>query len=120
MIARRFILAILLLGFGWGTFTHALDYIDQGWAPYHMATPDMNLFWNALVFFDAAVFALLLSPFRRTALVAATALVLADVAVNSYAAFGIGLPGFPVGGAFQSAFLGFILGSLPVMWPMAE
>ena len=117
MIARRAVWTVLLLGFGWGTFTHALDYFNLGWAPYRMATPGMNLFWNALVFLDLAVVALLLSPFRRTALVAATALMVADVGVNSYAAFGLGLSGFPLGVAFQSAFLGFILGSLPVMWP---
>jgi len=118
--AKAVALGVLILGFAWGTFTHALDFMTFGWMPYRIAGPAMNAFWNALVFLDAIVLALLLSPLRRCALVAAALLMIADVGVNSYAAFALDIPGFAVGVAFQAAFLGFILGSLPVFWPAAD
>ena len=115
-----FALGVLLLGFAWGTFTHASDFVAYGWMPYRMAGPAMNGFWNALVFLDAIVLALLLSPFRRMALVAAALLMVADVGVNSYAAFALELEGFGPAVAIQSAFLGFIIGALPFLWPRME
>ena len=77
--ARVACLTVLLLGFGWRTFTHTLDFVNHGWFPYRMGPPVMNTFWNALVFLDAAVLALLLSKWRRTALIAAAVLMIADV-----------------------------------------
>ncbi|GAB5347630.1 hypothetical protein [Alteriqipengyuania sp. 357] len=109
-----------MLGFAWGTFTHALDFVTYGWMPYRMAAPAMNAFWNALVFLDAIVLALLVSPWRRIALCAAALLMIGDVGVNSYAAFVLGLEGVDVGVAVQAAFLGFIIGALPFLWPRAE
>ena len=118
--ASAFAMTVLILGFAWGTFTHALDFVTYGWMPYRLAGPAMNAFWNALVFLDAAVLALLLSPWRRVTLAAAALLMVADVGVNGFAAFVLGLPGFPVAVAVQAAFLGFIIGALPFLWPTAD
>jgi hypothetical protein len=41
----------------------------------------------------------------------------ADVSANAFASFVLGIPGFAVALPLQAAFLGFVLGSLPFLWP---
>ncbi|PCD02008.1 hypothetical protein COC42_10990 [Sphingomonas spermidinifaciens] len=47
-MSARLSLAVLLGGFGWGTFTHAADFVT-GRAPYTHGTDWQNAFWNALM-----------------------------------------------------------------------
>lgn len=58
----------------------------------------------------------LIAGWRRTGLALAAAIMIADVGINSFAAHRFG---WPVGAALllQSAFLGFVLGSIAFLWP---
>jgi len=76
----------------------------------------MNLFWNSLVLLDAAVVLLLLSGRRRASLALGLAIMVVDVAVNSYASLVLSSAGFQTALVVQAAFLGFLLGAAPFLW----
>ena len=114
--AERGALAVYVLCFGYGAFTHAADFLRFGWWPYRFGLPAMNLFWNMLVLLDAAVVALLLLGYRRAGLVLALLVIGSDVAINSYAWFGLGHERFRTGVPVQALVLGFVLGSMPFLW----
>ena len=115
--AARLALAVYLGGFGYGAVTHAADFVRFGWWPYQTGPAAFTLFWNMLVFLDAAVVALLLAGWRRAGLLLAVAVMVVDVAVNSYAVFAFDWTGFQSAVLVQAAFLGFILGSVAFLWP---
>ncbi|WP_294192639.1 hypothetical protein [uncultured Sphingomonas sp.] len=107
---------VLIAGFAWGTLTHAVDWWQWGWWPYRFGPPLLNAFWNALVLLDAAAVALLLRRDSRGGVVLAAAVMIADVAANVYAWQVLSFERFAVGVAFQSAFLGYVLGAAPSLW----
>lgn len=80
----------------------------------------LNLFWTALILLDAAVVILLLLGHRRSGLVLALAIMVLDMAANSYVLFGLNIPFFAVPIQLQTAFLGFVLGSIAFLWPKPE
>lgn len=110
-------LAVYLLSFGYGALTHLADFVRLGWWPYRAGPPPMNLFWNMLLFPDAAVVALMLLQRRRAGLVLALLVIGADVAINAYAWLGVGFQGFGTAVPIQACLLGFVLGSMPFLWP---
>ena len=116
--AERGALAVIIAGFAYGAITHAADFVRFGFAPYEFGPPAFNLFWNSLVLLDAMVVALLLLGWRRGGLALGLAVMLVDVGVNSYAwqVLGIG-DAFATAVAIQAAFLGFLLGATPFLWP---
>jgi len=116
----RLALAVYIGCFGYGAITHAADFVQIGWLPYRAGLPVMNLFWNLLVVLDAAVVALLLARWRRCGLLLALLVMILDVAINSYAWYGLGMGGMGTALQLQSMFLGFILGSLPFLWPRRD
>ena len=113
----RSVLAIYIACFAVATAFHALDLIRWGWLPYRFAPLPLNAFWTILVILDPAVIALLLLGKRRSALLLSCGIMIADVLVNSYALFGLGYSEFAVSLQLQGGFLGFVLGSLPFLWP---
>lgn len=113
----RLLLGVIALGFAIGFITHALDFWWFGWAPYTFGPSALNLFWNALVALDAAVLVLLALGRRRWALGLGLAIMLGDVAANSYAWAGLGLTDFAPALVAQSGFLGLLLGSVGFLWP---
>ena len=80
----------------------------------------LEAFWTALMFLDAAVVFLLIFGKRRLGLLLALVIMTLDVAANSYAALVLRIAGFEVALPLQSAFLGFVIGSTPFLWPTAK
>lgn len=80
----------------------------------------MNVFWTALTVLDPAVVLALVFGWRRTGLALALAIMVADVAVNSYAFYGLGYSVFSSALQMQTAFGGFVLGSIAFLWPRKE
>ena len=67
-----------------------------------------------------AAIATLLSRFRRSGLLLAAAIMMADVAANTYALVALNIRAFSLAVPLQAIFLGFVLGSLPFLWPRRE
>jgi hypothetical protein len=107
---------VMVAGFAWGTLTHAVDWWWFGWWPYRFGPPLPNAFWNALVLLDAVTLALLLRRDPRGGVAMAAAVMIADVVANVYAWQILSIERFAVGVAFQTAFLGYILGAAPLLW----
>jgi hypothetical protein len=114
---ERVLLAVIGLCFAIGCIAHALDFWSFGWAPYNFGPPLLNAFWNSLVVLDAAVIVLLALGRRRAALGVGLAIMLSDVAANSYAWSALGLREFAPALVAQSGFLGLLLGSIGFLWP---
>ena len=110
-------MGIYIAGFGIGFFNHARDFITYGWRPYDWGPFLLEIFWTALIFLDALAIVLLLSCFKRAGLVLAASIMIGDVAANTYALVELGIPAFGFSVPLQATFLGFILGSLPFVWP---
>ena len=104
-----------LVCFGVGALNHARDFLARGWRPYAFAPAPVEVFWTALIGLDLAVMLLLLTGRRRTGVALAVAVMVADVAVNSDVAWRLGF-GFGYALQLQSLFLGFVLGSSPLVW----
>jgi hypothetical protein len=109
-----FIYTICLLGAG---MVHACDIWRGGWLPYRAAPLPMNIYWTSLAFFDPLA-AGLLWRHRRTGLLLTLAIIVSDVAVNSYAIYGLGYSDWLAYGSLQlqTLFLGFVAGTLPYAW----
>ncbi|WP_420606108.1 hypothetical protein [Novosphingopyxis sp.] len=116
MSLRRLLLGVYAICFAIGTFTHAQHIWHYGFLPYRFAPLPTNIFWTALTLIDPLVILLFLLRRRRSALSLALAIMVSDVAVNSYAVFGSGYGEFAPALALQSAFLGFVLGSIGFLW----
>lgn len=117
---ERVALGVIVAGFAIGCFTHAMDFWWFGWAPYRFGPPVLNAFWNSLVLLDAVVIVLLVKGWRRAGLVLALAVMLGDVAANSYAWGRLGLSEFAPALVAQTGFLGFLLGSVGFLWRLAH
>lgn len=113
---ERIIIWVYVLAFAAATAFHASDIIRGGWLPYRFAPLFLNSYWTALLFLDALVVGLLLGGWLRSALSLAVAIMVTDVAANSYAFLGLGFAEFAISLQLQTAFLGFVLGSAPFLW----
>ncbi|MGZ8286724.1 MAG: hypothetical protein ACXW27_13045 [Allosphingosinicella sp.] len=119
-LAQASILAVYLAAFGAASFFHASDIVRWGLLPYDHAPRPINVFWTSLTLLDPLVIVLLVTGRRRPGLALAALVMIADVAVNSYAFFVLDFWASPGSLLMQSAFLGFVLGSLPFLWPERE
>ena len=116
-LAEAAALAVYLAAFGVAAGYHAWDIIRWGFLPYDFAPRPLNAFWTSLTLLDPLVIALLVTGRRRLGLSLAALVMAADVAANAYAFLALGYPEFGRSLPMQSAFLGFVLGSLPFLWP---
>ncbi len=115
-MAIRVVLLLFSLCFAGGGATHVMDIARGGFLPYRDMPPAINMFWTSLALFDFLA-VLLLWTRRRAGVALTVAIMLADVAVNSYAVYGLGI-------VFQSFaplqaqtwFLGFVLGAAGFVW----
>ncbi|KQM66673.1 MULTISPECIES: hypothetical protein [unclassified Sphingomonas] len=115
--AARIALTVQTLGFSAGAFNHGLDFLRFGWRPYRWAPlPAFELYWSALLFLDLAVVVLLASGRIRPGLLLGVAIMVSDVAINILATRLAGFSDFGVALLWQSAFLGFVLGSIGFLW----
>lgn len=115
--STRVVLATYFVCFGIGVLSHSADFLSRGWRPYSFGPPVLEAFWTSLVLLDALVISLIIAGWRRCGLVLAAAIMLTDVSANAYASFGLRIPGFDLALILQTAFMGFVLGSLPFLWP---
>lgn len=113
---QRIFLTFYVVCFAIGGINHGRDFLAYGPRPYSWGPPLLEAFWTALIFLDSAVVILLLRGERRAGLALAAVVMILDVAANSYAAFVLAVPGFGVALPLQSAFLGFVLGSIVFLW----
>jgi hypothetical protein len=111
------VLGLYVTCFGIGAFNHARDFLVYGWRPYSWGPPLLEAFWSSLVVLDLLAIAMLLSRFRRPGLLLAAAIMIADVSANTYALVILNIPAFGLAVPLQATFLGFVLGSLPFVWP---
>lgn len=109
-------LGLYAVCFAGGAFNHARDFLGHGPRPYAAAPLPLEVFWSALLPLDVAVVILLRGGRRRAGLVLAAAIMVVDVGANSYAVRAYGWD-FSTALQLQSLFLGFVLGSLPFLWP---
>lgn len=112
----KVVLAIYVLAFLIGTSTHVNALVHGWWLPHH---PFVNAYWASLTFLDPLAIFLLLR-FPRAGLLAALAIMITDVGINSFATFiySDAASHYAVGYfvQLQTAFLGFVLGSAPFLW----
>lgn len=112
---ERLILAVLVAGFAIGMLTHTLQLVNGGWVVFQAAHTWMNVYWTALTFLDPLAAVLLLRS-RRAGLALGLAIMVSDVAVNSYALYGLGLPFAFWALQSQTLFFGFLLGAAGFLW----
>jgi hypothetical protein len=114
-------LAGYVLAFAFGACVHATVLLGWWGSPPHPVNPWLAYGYDSLVFFDPLVIALLLR-FPRAGLLLAVAIMLADVGVNTFAAYmsthvPVDRYAADYGARANSAFLGFVLGTAPFLWP---
>lgn len=97
-----------------GAFNHARDLIGGGWLPYVWAPLPLNIFWSALLPVDLTVAALLWWR-PRWGVGAGLAVMVADVAINTSYWLAQPTPGFAPALQWQTLFLGFTIGSAPLL-----
>ncbi len=107
---ERIVVAILVAGFAIGTTTHLLHLLRRGWIVFEAAPAWMNLYWAALTAIDPCA-ALLLWLRRPAGLALGTAIIVSDVAINSYALYGLALPVDFLSLRLQTLFCGLLLGA---------
>ena len=113
----RVALACYVICFTIGVLSHGRDFLTHGWRPYRWGSIPLEMFWTSLILLDVSVVALLLVGWRRSGLLAAFAIMTLDVAANSYGLFGMGIQAFAPKLVMQTAFLGFVAGSIAFVWP---
>lgn len=113
----RMVLGLYMACFAIGAFNHARDFLAYGWRPYNWGPPLLEAFWTSLVILDLLAIIMLLTRFRRSALLLAAAIMFADVLANTYALVVLDISAFGLAVSLQATFLGFVLGSLPFVWP---
>lgn len=114
--SARAILMLFSLCLIGGGAAHVIDIIRGGMFPYRGMPFPINAFWTSLAILDFAAAAMLWKH-RNIGLLLTAAIMSADVTVNSYASYGLGI----VFQSFaplqaQTLFLGFVAGSFPTVW----
>lgn len=117
MTRGRLAIGVYVAAFAAATLFHASDIVRGGWLPYRFAPLPLNMFWTSLTLLDPAVVVALLAGWRRSGLTLALLIMITDVAANSYALYGLGYPAFAISLQLQTAFLGFVVGSIAWLWP---
>lgn len=110
-------LGVIMAGFAAASAFHLADIVRYGWLPYRFAPLHLNAFWTSLTVFDPLVIAALGTGRRRVGLVLAAAIMVADIAANSYALYALGEAAFAVPLQLQTAFAGFVAGATGFLWP---
>jgi len=111
---ERTVIAVLVASFAIGTTTHTLHLINVGWIVFDDAPTWMNVYWTALTALDPLA-AVLLIYRRPIGLALGAAIILSDVAINSYALYGLGLPFGFLSLQLQTLFCGFLLGAAGIL-----
>lgn len=78
----RFIFAVYLFGFAYGTRNHILDILADGWLGYDYVPLPINLYWTLLTFFDPLAILLLFS-FPLAGILVSLFIMASDIAINT-------------------------------------
>jgi hypothetical protein len=118
-MARRFCVSLLAACLAIGAATHLVEIGRDGMLPYRFAPIALNAFWTSLAAIDLVAAGLLWYR-PRAGLLLTLAIMIADVGVNSYAAYGLRLlpQVWPL--QLQTLFLGFVLGCIGFVWSTPE
>ena len=116
---RTVVLTILTICLVIGGAVHVLDIVRGGVFPYRFAPLPVNVYWTSLAVLDLLA-AFLLWRRRRFGLTLTVAIMLSDVAVNSYVTYGLNLAASFAPLQLQTLFLGFVFGSIGFLWPLDE
>lgn len=111
--AANIVLGVWVLCFLIGTFTHVRTLLGHGWLPYDWVPMPVNIFWTLLTFADPLA-ALLLLKRRNAGILLGLAIMISDVAINTWVAYGYQALSGPL--QAQTLFLGFALGSFRLIW----
>lgn len=106
---------VWVIAFLIGASTHARDIALGGWLPYDFAPAPLNLFWSLLLPLDLLA-AILLMLKRRSGVMLGLAIMLADVAVNTWFAHTNEWLDLFAALQWQSLFLGFVLATAAMLW----
>jgi hypothetical protein len=115
LAVERLVVGVLIVGFVIGTSTHMLQIVNRGWVVFAAAPIWMNVYWTSLTFLDPFAAFLLLRA-RRAGLMLAVTIMLSDVAVNTYALYGLSLPFAVWALQLQTVFCGVLLGAAGFLW----
>jgi hypothetical protein len=77
----RFIIAVYIFGFAYGTRNHIIDILADGWLGYDYVPLPINLYWTLLTFFDPLAILLLLS-FPFAGILLSVLIMASDIAIN--------------------------------------
>lgn len=108
---ERIMIGVLVGGFAVGAVTHSLHLVNVGWVVFDDAPTWMNVYWTALTALDPLAAVLLIWK-RPVGLALGAAIILSDVAINSYALYGLALPFGLLSLQLQTLFCGFLLGTV--------
>ena len=113
----RCFLAVQAVCFVGAGLNHVRDIWRGGWLPYEGAPLPMNAYWTALAPLDLLAAGLLFCR-PKAGVAVALLIMVSDVAVNSYAHYGLGFSGWyaDLSLQLQSTFLGFVVGAAPLVW----
>ena len=117
--SRNVALAILSIGLVMGGAVHLYDIASGGIFPYRFAPLPVNVYWTSLAALDL-VAAFLLWRQMGLGLMLTVAIMLSDVAVNSYVTYVLKLAASFAPLQLQTLFLGFVLGCVGFLWPRDE
>lgn len=105
---ERIMIGVLVGGFAVGTVTHSLHLVNVGWIVFDDAPTWMNVYWTALTALDPLAAVLLIWKFP-IGLALGAAIILSDVAINSYALYGLTSHFGFLSLQLQTLFCGFLL-----------
>ena len=108
---ERIMIGVLVGGFAIGTVTHSLHLVNVGWVVFDDAPTWMNVYWTALTALDPLAAVLLIWK-RPIGLALGAAIILSDIAINSYALYRLALPFGFLSLQLQTLFCGFLLGTV--------
>lgn len=77
----RFVIAVYIFGFAYGTRNHLVDILADGWLGYDYVPLSINLYWTLLTFFDPLAILLLLS-FPFAGILLSVLIMASDIAIN--------------------------------------
>ena len=102
-----------------GGLNHWRDIWRGGWLPYRAAPLSINWYWSSLAVIDLIAAALLFLH-TRAGVILTLAVIVSDVAVNSYAVYVLEYNSWQAFASLQlqTAFLGFVLSSFLFVWQL--
>ncbi|MEZ6130059.1 MAG: hypothetical protein R3C59_15350 [Planctomycetaceae bacterium] len=116
------VLAIYSVCFIGAAFNHTRDILANGFLVHSGRPISTHFFWTSLTFVDPLVPLLILARRVKPAILLASAIMLADVAVNTHYAYNHRETVYygNLDLVAQTAFFGFVLCTAPLLWKYSD